>query len=149
VGPRHKQVTADGVKDNSYVLDNAGWVTTDRVIVKIATFQQDQRSVGEMYLVETKVGHRVLHAWKYPPPGDETVAMIRRVTTLCADSGCGVDPGFEPTGFRFHLARPQAGNAAHRQRGGRRGARCDGSARSDAIWLRAGKGELAVSAYVQ
>jgi dipeptidyl-peptidase-4 len=74
------------VKDNSYALDNAGWVKSDRPILvwspdskKIATFQQDQRNVGEMYLVETKVGHPVLHAWKYPLPGDETVAMIRRV----------------------------------------------------------------------
>jgi dipeptidyl-peptidase 4 len=83
---KETQVTTDGVKDNSYALDNAGWVTTPRVIVawspdskKIATFQQDQRNVGEMYLVETNVGHPVLHSWKYPLPGDETVAMIRRV----------------------------------------------------------------------
>jgi dipeptidyl-peptidase 4 len=83
---KESQLTTDGVKDNSYALDNAGWVTTARVIVawspdskKIATFQQDQRNVGEMYLVETNVGHPVLHAWKYPLPGDETVAMIRRV----------------------------------------------------------------------
>ena len=83
---KEKQLTSDGVKDNSYALDNAGWVKSDRPILvwspdskKIATFQQDQRNVGEMYLVETRVGHPVLHAWKYPLPGDETVAMIRRV----------------------------------------------------------------------
>ncbi len=83
---KETQVTTDGVKDNSHALDNACWVTTPRVIVawspdskKIATFQQDQRNVGEMYLVETNVGHPVLHSWKYPLPGDETVAMIRRV----------------------------------------------------------------------
>ena len=83
---KETQLSTDGVKDNSYALDNAGWVTTDRVIVawspdskKIATFQQVQRNVGEMYLVETNVGHPVLHAWKYPLPGDGTVAMIRRV----------------------------------------------------------------------
>jgi len=46
---------------------------------KIATFQQDQRQVGEMYLVDTRVGHPVLHAWKYPLPGDKVVAMIERV----------------------------------------------------------------------
>ena len=80
------QLTTDGVKDNSYALDNAGWVRSDRPILlwspdskKIATFQQDQRNVGEMYVVETKVGHPVLQAWKYPLPGDETVAMIQRV----------------------------------------------------------------------
>src|SRR5580658_1775240 len=83
---KETQLSTDGVKDNSYALDNAGWVKSDRPILvwspdskKIATFQQDQRNVGEMYLVETKVGHPVLHAWKYPLPGDETVAMIRRV----------------------------------------------------------------------
>ncbi len=32
-----------------------------------------------MYLVETKVGHPVLQAWKYPLPGDEVVSMIERV----------------------------------------------------------------------
>jgi dipeptidyl-peptidase 4 len=83
---KETQLTTDGVKDNSYALDNAGWVKSDRAILvwspdskKIATFQQDQHNVGEMYLVETKVGHPVLHAWKYPLPGDESVAMIRRV----------------------------------------------------------------------
>ncbi|HUE20733.1 MAG TPA: DPP IV N-terminal domain-containing protein [Bryobacteraceae bacterium] len=83
---KETQLTNDGVKDYSYALDNAGWVKSDRAILvwspdskKIATFQQDQRNVGEMYLVETRVGHPVLHAWKYPLPGDETVATIRRV----------------------------------------------------------------------
>jgi dipeptidyl-peptidase-4 len=83
---KETQLTTDGVKDNSYALDNAGWTKSDRPVLvwspdskKIATFQQDQRNVGEMYLIETKVGHPVLHAWKYPLPGDETVAMIRRV----------------------------------------------------------------------
>jgi len=83
---KETQLTTDGVKDNSYALDDAGWVRTGRVIVawspdskKIATFQQDQRKVGDMYLVETMVGHPTLHAWKYPLPGDETVATIRRV----------------------------------------------------------------------
>jgi dipeptidyl aminopeptidase/acylaminoacyl peptidase len=47
---------------------------------RIATFQQDQRGVGEMYLVETKVGHPTLQAWKYPLPGDAVVTTIQRVT---------------------------------------------------------------------
>jgi Tol biopolymer transport system component len=48
---------------------------------KIATQQQDERQVGDMYLVETPVngGHPVLRAWKYPLPGDPVVAMITRV----------------------------------------------------------------------
>ena len=81
-----KQLTTDGVKDYGYATDNAGWIKSDRPVVswspdskKIATFQQDQREVGEMYLVETKVGHPVLQAWKYPLPGDKVVSMIERV----------------------------------------------------------------------
>src|SRR6266480_955553 len=50
-----------------------------RIPRKIATFKQDQRNVGEMYLVETKVGHPALQAWKYPLPGDDVVSMIERV----------------------------------------------------------------------
>ncbi|MGO9269396.1 MAG: DPP IV N-terminal domain-containing protein [Terriglobia bacterium] len=83
---KEAQLTTDGVKDFSYALDNAGWEKSDRPILlwspdskKIATFQQDQRNVGEMYLVETKVGHPALQAWKYPLPGDDTVATIQRV----------------------------------------------------------------------
>ncbi|MGJ5817808.1 DPP IV N-terminal domain-containing protein [Paludibaculum fermentans] len=79
-------LTTDGVKDFGYATDNAGWTKSDRPILlwspdskRIATFQQDQRGVGEMYLVDTKVGHPTLQAWKYPLPGDTTVAMIHRV----------------------------------------------------------------------
>ena len=85
-GGKETQLTTDGVKDFGYATDNAGWVHSDRAILlwspdskKIATFQQDQRKVGEMYLVETKVGHPTLQAWKYPLPGDAVVAMIQRV----------------------------------------------------------------------
>src|SRR5262249_16927055 len=53
---------------------------------KIATFQQDQRRVSDMYLVDTTVGHPNLQAWKYPLPGDDTVTMIHRVI-IDADSG--------------------------------------------------------------
>ena len=52
------QLTTDGVKDFGYATDNAGWKHTDSAILlwspdskKIATFQQDQRKDGEMYLV--------------------------------------------------------------------------------------------------
>ncbi len=79
-------VTTDGIKDFGYATDNAGWVHSDRAILewspdskKIATFQQDQRNVGEMYMVRTKVGHPELSAWKYPLPGDSVVTMIHRV----------------------------------------------------------------------
>jgi dipeptidyl aminopeptidase/acylaminoacyl peptidase len=80
------QLTTDGVPDFGYATDNAGWTTSNRAVVqwspdskKIATFQQDQRGVGEMYLVQTKVGHPVLSAWKYPLPGDSVVTMVQRV----------------------------------------------------------------------
>jgi dipeptidyl aminopeptidase/acylaminoacyl peptidase len=83
---KETQLTTDGVKDFGYATDNAGWIHSDRPILlwspdskKIATFQQDQRGAGEMYLVETKVGHPRLEAWKYPLPGDEVVTTIQRV----------------------------------------------------------------------
>jgi dipeptidyl-peptidase-4 len=83
---QEKQLTMDGVKDFGYATDNAGWIKSDRPVVlwspdskKIATFQQDQRGVGEMYLVETKAGHPALQAWKYPLPGDKVVTTIQRV----------------------------------------------------------------------
>jgi len=79
-------LTKDGVKDFGYATDNAGWTRSDRPILswspdskKIATFQQDQRNVGELYLVDTRVGHPTLQAWKYPLPGDQVVTMIQRV----------------------------------------------------------------------
>jgi dipeptidyl aminopeptidase/acylaminoacyl peptidase len=81
-----RQLTTDGAADFGYATDNAGWARSDRPVLlwspdskKIATFQQDQRGVGEMYLVETRVGHPRLQAWKYPMPGDETVTTIQRV----------------------------------------------------------------------
>lgn len=112
---KETQLTTDGVKDYGYATNNAGWVHGDDPVLmwspdsrKIATFQQDQRKVGEMYLVETKVGHPTLQAWKYPLPGDDVVTMIERViinvdapkvvrlkmppdqhrTTLCDDLKC-------------------------------------------------------------
>ncbi|MFL5501831.1 MAG: DPP IV N-terminal domain-containing protein [Gemmatimonadaceae bacterium] len=83
---RETQLTSDGQKDFGYATDNAGWVRSDRPVMvwspdsrRIATFQQDERNVGDMYLVTTKVGHPELQAWKYPLPGDSVIAMIQRV----------------------------------------------------------------------
>ncbi|MES2123693.1 MAG: DPP IV N-terminal domain-containing protein [Gemmatimonadota bacterium] len=80
------QLTTDGVTDFGYATDNAGWTNSDRAILlwspdsrKIATYQQDQRNVGEMYLVSTAVGHPTLRQWKYPLPGDSVITMIQRV----------------------------------------------------------------------
>ena len=80
------QLTTDGEEDFGYATDNAGWRHSDRAIVswspdskKIATYQQDQRHVNDMYLVKTKVGAPELQAWKYPLPGDEEIIKIHRV----------------------------------------------------------------------
>ena len=85
-GGREVQLTKDGVPDFGYATDNAGWTHSDKPILvwspdskKIATFQQDQRKVGRMYLVNTAVGHPALESWAYPLAGDENVTMIERV----------------------------------------------------------------------
>ncbi len=80
------QLTTDGIKDYGYATDNAGWQHSDAAILlwspdstKIATFQQDQRKTGEMYLVPVSNSHPALKAWKYPLVGDKDVTMIERV----------------------------------------------------------------------
>src|SRR5262245_36906728 len=80
------QLTKDGVKDFGYATDNAGWTRSNRPIVrwspdsrKMATFQQDERNVGEMYLVDTRVGHSKLETWKYPLAGDPVIPALHRV----------------------------------------------------------------------
>jgi Tol biopolymer transport system component len=79
------QLTRDGIKDFGYATDNAGWTSSDRPVLrwspdskKIATFKQDQRNVGDMYLTTTNVGHPTLKEWKYPLPGDKDIPMIHR-----------------------------------------------------------------------
>lgn len=80
------QLTTDGVKDFGYATNNAGWTKSDSPVLawspdskKIATFQHDGRGVGEMYLVNTQLGHPKLEAWKYPLPGDAKIFLIERV----------------------------------------------------------------------
>ena len=114
---QEKQLTRDGVKYFGYATDNAGWTHSDRAILvwspdsrKIATFQQDERGVGMMYLTTTTAGHPVLSAWPYPLPGDSIITTIQRVvidvdaasvtrfqmpadqhrSTLCDDIACQV-----------------------------------------------------------
>ncbi|MEQ1605484.1 MAG: DPP IV N-terminal domain-containing protein [Pyrinomonadaceae bacterium] len=113
---KETQLTTDGVKDFGYATDNAGWKHSDRAIVlwspdskKVATFQQDQRHVSDMYLASTAVGAGKLEAWKYPLPTDKEIIKIHRVIidvdtakmtrlkigpddrrgTLCDDIACG------------------------------------------------------------
>ncbi|MEO5815070.1 MAG: DPP IV N-terminal domain-containing protein [Gemmatimonadaceae bacterium] len=83
---KDRQLTTDGVKSFGYATDNAGWTHSDRPILmwspdskKIATFQQDERNVGHMYLVSTSVGHPELKDWAYPLPGDSIITTIQRV----------------------------------------------------------------------
>ena len=88
-----KQLTTDGVKYFGYATDNAGWASSDRAMVqwspdskRIATQQQDERNVGEMYLVPTAVNHPVLTVQKMPLPGDTAMAMLYRVV-IDVDAG--------------------------------------------------------------
>ncbi|HOZ85559.1 MAG TPA: DPP IV N-terminal domain-containing protein [Niabella sp.] len=83
---KETQLTTDGEKDYGYGTDNAGWKHSDNPVLKwspdskkIATFQQDQRKVNDMYLVSTNVGAPKLMQWKYPLPGDKYIPTIRRV----------------------------------------------------------------------
>lgn len=83
---RERALTTDGVRYFGYATDNAGWSSSNRAILlwspdsrKIATQQQDERDVGEMYLVNTVVGHPTLRVSKFPLPGDSVMAMIHRV----------------------------------------------------------------------
>jgi dipeptidyl-peptidase-4 len=81
-----RQLTTDGVEDFGYATDNAGWQHSDGAILtwsadgkKIATFQQDQRKTGYMYLVPVTNRHPKLEVWRYPLVGDKDVTMIEPV----------------------------------------------------------------------
>ena len=114
------QLTKDGVVDFGYATDNAGWKHSDAAILvwspdskKIATFQQDQRKTGMMYLLPVTNRHPKLEAWRYPLVGDKDVTTIERVvievdkrkvvrfkmppdqhrSTICDDVSC--DGGWE------------------------------------------------------
>ncbi|MDC0377700.1 MAG: DPP IV N-terminal domain-containing protein [Flavobacteriaceae bacterium] len=80
------QLTFDGEKDYGYATNNAGWIQSKGPVLKwspksdkIATFRQDARGVGEMYLTTTNVGHPKLQSWKYALPGDEKIFEIERL----------------------------------------------------------------------
>ena len=121
-----RQLTTDGVKDYGYATDNAGWTHSDAPILlwspdskKIATFQQDQRKTGMMYLVSVTNRHPELDAWRYPFLGDKDVTMIERVvidvptgamtrlkmppdehrSTLCDDVSCRGGAGLDDVEF--------------------------------------------------
>jgi dipeptidyl aminopeptidase/acylaminoacyl peptidase len=104
---RETQLTTDGVKDFGYATDNAGWVHSARAIVswspdskQIATYQQDERGVRDMYLVAAQAGSPKLEAWKYPMPGDSVVFRISRIIIK-------LNPGSAPTVVRFQMPPDQ------------------------------------------
>jgi dipeptidyl-peptidase-4 len=131
---RESQLTKDGIENFGYATDNAGWIHSGKPILvwspdskKIATFQQDQRKVGRMYLVNTTAGHPTLESWAYPLAGDENVTMIERVivdvairkvvrlkmppdqhrSTLCDDVSCAGGHGWDDVQWSedgMHLA---------------------------------------------
>ncbi|MEP6946294.1 MAG: DPP IV N-terminal domain-containing protein [Acidobacteriota bacterium] len=83
---KETQLTKDGIKDFGYATNNAGWTHGPNPIVawspdskKIATFQQDERNVSNVYLVPVQVGAPTLETWKSALPGDPNVPMISRV----------------------------------------------------------------------
>jgi dipeptidyl-peptidase 4 len=80
------QLTTDGTTEQAYARNDAGWTRSDTPVLiwspdskKIATFRHDARGVGEMYFVNTVVGHPTLTTLKYPLPGDDHIFMIERV----------------------------------------------------------------------
>jgi dipeptidyl aminopeptidase/acylaminoacyl peptidase len=83
---RETRVTTDGVEDYGYATDNAGWVRSDRPVVRwspdsrrIATFRHDARGVGMMHLVSAATGHPELQSWRYPLPEDTVIFRIERL----------------------------------------------------------------------
>jgi dipeptidyl-peptidase 4 len=83
---RDRPLTTDGVEDFSYATNNAGWTRSAVPLLawspdsrRIATFQQDGRGIGHMYLVTTNVGTPNLQQWRYPLPQDTVVFRIHRV----------------------------------------------------------------------
>ncbi len=88
------QLTTDGKKDYGYATNNAGWIRSERPVLnwgpnseKIATFRQDARGVGEMYLYNSKVGHSDLEQWKGTMPGDSVIFRIERVVIHLPEKG--------------------------------------------------------------
>ncbi|MGI4828003.1 MAG: DPP IV N-terminal domain-containing protein [Janthinobacterium lividum] len=129
-----RQLTTDGVPDFGYATDNAGWQHSEAPILvwspdskKIATFQQDERKDGYMYLVPVTNRHPQLERWHYPFLGDKEVTMIQPVvidvssakvtrlkmepeyhrSTLCDDVSCRGGAGWDDAQFSpdgTHLA---------------------------------------------
>jgi dipeptidyl aminopeptidase/acylaminoacyl peptidase len=80
------QLSEDGAQRFGYATDSQGWTRSDRPVLKwsddgrhIATYQLDEREVGEMHLLRTAEPRAELESWPYALPGDEQVPMHHRV----------------------------------------------------------------------
>jgi dipeptidyl aminopeptidase/acylaminoacyl peptidase len=139
---QEKALTTDGVKYFGYATDNAGWSASDRAIVKwspdskkIATQQQDEREVGEMYLVSTTVGHPTLRISKFPLPGDPVMAMLHRVV-IDADTGRMTRLKMDPDFHRATLGDNISMNDYNWSPDGRQLALASVSREHKHVWLR-------------
>ena len=147
---QERQLTTDGVKYFGYATDNAGWTSSDRAIAlwspdskKVATQQQDEREVGELYFVNTvpwapdAAGIEVSPARRQGHGDDPSRHHRRRLGTdrAAADAArlpsrhaqrqhqrprLQLEPGRVAAGARLGLARSQGGLAARRRQHDRR-----------------------------
>ena len=111
---RSAQLTTDGAKDFGYATDNAGWsdAATARSCSwspdskKIATQQQDERKVGEMYLVRhRRSAIRRCASSKYPAARrSASMAMLHRVV-IDVDTGKVTRLQMAPDFHRAHARR--------------------------------------------
>jgi dipeptidyl aminopeptidase/acylaminoacyl peptidase len=120
---KESRLTENGVENYGYATDNAGWTHSDRAIVawspdskRIATFQQDQRKTGELYLVPVTNRHPELTTLKYPLVGDKNITMIERVVI-------DIDKPEKPKVVRLKMPPDQ-----------HRGSLCDDVACSGGVW---------------
>ena len=109
---REREVPTDGAQPvRDAPVGGPGGVGSLEIVLwspdskKIATYQHDERDVGEMYLVNTPVApvtHPTLRVSKFPLPGDKIVAMLHRVI-VDADSGQVVRLALPPDYHRATL----------------------------------------------
>ncbi|MFW5947697.1 MAG: DPP IV N-terminal domain-containing protein, partial [Gemmatimonadota bacterium] len=85
-------VTTDGEDAYGYATNSAGWIRSDRPVVRwspdsrrLFTFRQDERGVGMMYLTSTAAGHPELDAWRYPLPEDTVIFRLERMVADVSD----------------------------------------------------------------
>lgn len=111
------QLTYDGEEYYGYATNSQGWTRGDNPILKwspdsrrIATFQQDEREVEKMPLIETRTGRPGLDYWPYALPGDTVVPMLERVVIDIQDKEVvrlDVEPSHQRTSNCCGLTRGQ------------------------------------------